>query len=61
MDYRNADGVVAEMCGNGTRVFADYLRREQLDFGASFAIATRAGLKRCGSTARLAVDLGPGG
>ena len=22
MDYRNADGSVAEMCGNGTRVFA---------------------------------------
>ena len=22
MDYRNADGSIAEMCGNGTRVFA---------------------------------------
>ena len=28
MDYRNADGSLAEMCGNGTRVFAAYLRRE---------------------------------
>src|SRR6476469_9029944 len=60
MDYRNADGSLAEMCGNGTRVFAEYLRREQLAFGASFAIATRAGLK----TVRVveggyAVDLGP--
>ena len=26
MDYRNADGSVAEMCGNGVRVFAHYLR-----------------------------------
>src|SRR5699024_5451031 len=25
MDYRNADGSVAEMCGNGARVFARYL------------------------------------
>ena len=27
MDYRNADGSVAEMCGNGVRVFALYLAR----------------------------------
>lgn len=26
MDYRNADGSIAEMCGNGLRVFARYLR-----------------------------------
>ena len=25
MDYRNADGSLAEMCGNGARVFAKYL------------------------------------
>ena len=25
MDYYNADGSIAEMCGNGTRVFASYL------------------------------------
>ena len=25
MDYRNADGSLAEMCGNGIRVFARYL------------------------------------
>lgn len=45
MDYRNADGSVAEMCGNGTRVFAAYLRREGLEQDAEFAIATRAGRK----------------
>ena len=26
MDYRNADGSIAQMCGNGVRVFAHYLR-----------------------------------
>ena len=30
MDYRNADGSVAEMCGNGIRVFARYLVDEGL-------------------------------
>ncbi|GAA2036827.1 diaminopimelate epimerase [Terrabacter terrae] len=60
MDYRNADGSLAEMCGNGTRVFADFLRREGLAFGRQITIATRAGVK----TVRVveegyAVDLGP--
>lgn len=45
MDYRNADGSLAQMCGNGTRVFATWLRREGL-VGDDFAIATRAGLRR---------------
>nr|WP_035901762.1 diaminopimelate epimerase [Knoellia subterranea] len=45
MDYRNADGSVAEMCGNGTRVFATYLRREGLETDDEFAIATRGGIK----------------
>lgn len=46
MDYRNADGSLAEMCGNGTRVLAAYLRRERLVEGVEFALATRAGVKR---------------
>jgi len=45
MDYRNADGTTAEMCGNGARVFAAYLRREGLEMGDEFAIATRGGIK----------------
>src|SRR5664279_4918903 len=45
MDYRNADGSAAEMCGNGSRVFAAYLRREGLETADEFAIATRAGVK----------------
>jgi len=44
MDYRNADGSVAEMCGNGTRVFAQYLRAQGLA-GDRVTIATRAGDK----------------
>ena len=44
MDYRNADGSVAQMCGNGTRVFAAYLAREGLETRPDFAIATRAGI-----------------
>ncbi len=45
MDYRNADGSLAEMCGNGTRVLAAYLRREGLQTGDEYDIATRAGLR----------------
>jgi diaminopimelate epimerase len=44
MDYRNADGSVAEMCGNGVRVFARYLRECGL-VGGAFRVATRGGPK----------------
>ncbi|MGP3986722.1 diaminopimelate epimerase [Streptomyces sp. 3N207] len=46
MDYRNGDGSVAEMCGNGTRVFARYLERAGLAGPGDLAIATRAGVRR---------------
>ena len=60
MDYRNADGGLAEMCGNGTRVFAAYLRREGLETADEFAIATRAGVKvvRFEGADLIAVNLG---
>ena len=45
MDYRNADGSAVEMCGNGARVFAQYLRREGLETADAFAVATRGGVK----------------
>jgi len=46
MDYRNADGSVSEMCGNGVRVLALHLLQEGLvDPGAPVPIATRGGLK----------------
>ena len=45
MDYRNADGSVAEMCGNGVRVIARYLWATGLATGQELAIGTRAGVR----------------
>lgn len=45
MDYRNADGSLAEMCGNGIRVFARYLVDAGFAAPGELAIATRAGVK----------------
>lgn len=44
MDYRNADGSLAEMCGNGARVFARYLIASGREEGAEFTINTRSGI-----------------
>ena len=47
MDYRNSDGSVSEMCGNGVRVLGRYLvEHEGLDPADPLAVATRAGVKR---------------
>lgn len=46
MDYRNADGSVAEMCGNGVRVFARCLERSGLAQPGDLVVATRAGLRQ---------------
>ncbi|WP_443056511.1 diaminopimelate epimerase [Streptomyces sp. MUM 178J] len=46
MDYRNADGSIAEMCGNGVRVFARYLQRAGHAAAGELAVATRGGVKR---------------
>jgi len=43
MDYRNADGSIAEMCGNGVRVFVRYLTEAGLVGDTEFVIGTRAG------------------
>ena len=45
MDYRNADGSIAEMCGNGIRVFVRFLLEESLASGPVVQVATRAGVK----------------
>ena len=48
MDYRNADGSIAEMCGNGVRVFAHYLVWSGLatiEAGSTLPIGTRAGVR----------------
>ena len=63
MDYRNGDGSIAEMCGNGVRAFVDYLRTEgliELEVGQTVQIATRAGVKTVARTEEgYAVDMGP--
>ena len=59
MDYRNGDGSIAEMCGNGTRAFAAYLRDAGLDTSDEITIATRAGDKTLRFDGELwSVDLG---
>ncbi|MBN6189992.1 MULTISPECIES: diaminopimelate epimerase [Microbacterium] len=62
MDYRNADGSVAEMCGNGIRVFVHYLVRSGLasiEQGATLPIGTRAGVRDVTRSANgYQVDLG---
>jgi diaminopimelate epimerase len=48
MDYRNSDGSVAEMCGNGIRVFAKFLLDTglaELNDGDTLAVGTRAGVR----------------
>lgn len=45
MDYRNQDGSIAEMCGNGIRVMARYLVERGHQPEGIFAINTRAGMK----------------
>jgi diaminopimelate epimerase len=59
MDYRNADGSVAEMCGNGIRVFLRYLQRVSL-VGESAAVATRGGIVsvRSGTDGDISVHIG---
>jgi diaminopimelate epimerase len=43
MDYRNADGSIAQMCGNGVRVFAHYLRDSGLERRDEFVVGSLAG------------------
>ena len=48
MDYRNSDGSVSEMCGNGVRAFAHFLIAEglvELAEGHRLPVLTRAGLR----------------
>src|SRR5689334_6715785 len=64
MDYRNADGSVAEMCGNGVRVFALYLVARGHAKEGEFGVATRGGTKVVQITmtgpdsAEVTVDMG---
>ena len=57
MDYRNADGSAAEMCGNGVRVFARYLQRAGHVEAGDLTVATRGGVKKV----HIAKGAGSGG
>ncbi|WP_095661110.1 diaminopimelate epimerase [Corynebacterium glaucum] len=65
MDYRNADGSIAEMCGNGIRAFAHVLVAEELEASREFEVDTRAGVKTIrvldadGTQATVSVGMGP--
>jgi diaminopimelate epimerase len=61
MDYRNADGSVAEMCGNGARVFVRYLLENDLASGPNVPVATRSGLREAVvlPDGRIRVAMGP--
>jgi diaminopimelate epimerase len=63
MDYHNADGSPAEMCGNGIRVYVQYLLDEELlelAVGETVKIGTRGGVHPVTRHAGgFTVDLGP--
>jgi diaminopimelate epimerase len=62
MDYRNSDGSLSEMCGNGIRVFARHLAEAGLiDTSTPVAIGTRAGVRTVTFSAEtdlITVDMG---
>ena len=61
MDYRNADGSTAQMCGNGVRVYARYLVDAGLAPAGRLLLATRGGTKVVDVPASgdITVDMGP--
>ncbi len=61
MDYRNADGSIAEMCGNGVRVYARYLVHAGLAEPGTLPLGTRGGVKTVTVSAEgdVVVDMGP--
>ncbi len=59
MDYRNADGSVSQMCGNGIRVFGRHLLEQGLAEGPEFVVDSRDGLKTLRVEGDdIAVDMG---
>jgi diaminopimelate epimerase len=61
MDYRNGDGSLAEMCGNGIRVFARHLVTAGLVAPGTHPVATRAGTRwvTVDHAGPVTVDMGP--
>jgi diaminopimelate epimerase len=61
MDYRNADGSIAEMCGNGIRVMALYLWESGLVRRPVMPLATRGGIRtvHAEKSGAITVEMGP--
>jgi diaminopimelate epimerase len=63
MDYRNSDGSLSEMCGNGIRVFTQFLLHNKLATlspGETLPLATRGGIVDVtqSSTGQIQADMG---
>src|ERR1700754_4099524 len=59
MDYYNADGSIAEMCGNGVRVYTRYLEHAGWLPGSELRLGTRGGVRTVRvNGAEVAVDMG---
>ena len=64
MDYRNADGTIAQMCGNGVRAYAAFLVDRGYVNDKAFEVMTRAGVRTVevledGPEWRVRVGMGP--
>jgi diaminopimelate epimerase len=60
MDYRNADGSIAEMCGNGVRVYARYLEHAGWLPDPEMRLGTRGGVRTVRVDGdEVSVDMGP--
>jgi diaminopimelate epimerase len=60
MDYRNADGSLAETCGNGLRVVAHVLRTHELIESGEHALVTRGGIATVSVPATEDITVGMG-
>lgn len=60
MDYRNADGSLAQMCGNGARLFARFLVDAGLQERGHFEFRTRGGIRTAWADASGDVTIGMG-
>ena len=60
MNYYNSDGSIAEMCGNGIRCVAKFLKNEYLKDKNILEIETRAGIKKitCEADGTFSVFMG---
>jgi diaminopimelate epimerase len=63
MDYRNADGSLAQMCGNGARLFARYLVDAGWTAPGRLVFQTRGGTRTADvpATGDVTIQMGPAG